>query len=404
MKRGRWALVAAGAVVCFFWVGQGAEPVRDYFEEGRAAYSRGDYPLAVDRLSEALARSPGDKRAQRLLVAAGQKITGKQALEQISLDDLRLMVSEANKVLDQRQKEIRRVLDELKIAQRESGKFTAEETVRACRGVDLLLDVTLGDDQESRQFRDYLHSVCANLKSALDRGILLRPEDEQRVFGYVAFCRSDWAVAAQTWEQALKINPSDTHLHELLAVAKANLAQQQIETKTVALLSKAETALSAHHDDEALDLLRKGINEFPGEERLMALYEKTQERVSKQAQERGVATHRERALAAQKKGQWLAAAQSWLAVLNADPLNAEAKENLDLLKHRLDPVVGPPAPTSPEDLKRSEELYTLGLIRYAEGDLEKSFVQFKKCLKINPHHEYARKALERVEEERKPLP
>lgn len=404
MKSGRRALIAAGAVVCLFVAGQGAEPVRDYFEEGRTAYSRGDYPLAVDRLSEALARSPGDKRAQRLLVAAGQKIMGKQAMDQVSLDDLRLMVSEANKALDQRQKEIRRVLDELKIAQRESGKFTPEETLRACRGVDLLLEVTLGDDQESRQFRDYLHSVCANLKSALDRGILLRPEDEKRVFGYVAFCRSDWEVAAQTWEQALKIHPSDPHLRELLDVAKINLAQQQIETKTVTLLSKAENALAANHDDEALDLLRKGIKEIPGEDRLMVLYEKTQERVSKQARERGVASHRDRALAAQKKRQWLAAAQSWLAVINVDPLNAEAKENLDLLSHRLEPVVKEASPPSPEIIKRSEEMYTLGLIRYAEGDLEKSSVQFKKCLKINPHHEYARKALERVEEERRPFP
>lgn len=404
MRKWNFGLVAAGAVLCLIVKSQGTESFRDYFEEGQAAYARGDYPLAVDRLSEALARSPGDKRAQRLLVAAGQKIIGKQTQNQISLDDLRLMVSEANKVLDQRQKEIRRVLDELKIAERESGKFTAEETLRACRGVDLLLKVTLGDDRESRQFRDYLHSVCANLKSALDRGILLRPEDEKRVFGYVAFCRSDWAAAVATWEQALKIQPSDPHLRELWAVAKKNLAQQRIETRTLALLSKAEASLVANNDGGALDLLQQGVKEFPEDERLATLFEKTQERVSKQACDRRVASYREKALAAQKNGQWLAAAQSWLEVLNADPSNAAAKENLDILRHRLEPSTASPAPLSPEVLERSEKIYTTGMILYAEGDLEKSSVQFKKCLEINPRHEYARKALERVEEERKPFP
>lgn len=38
----------------------------------------------------------------------------------------------------------------------------------------------------------------------------------------------------------------------------------------------------------------------------------------------------------------------------------------------------------------------MGLIRYAEGDLDKASAQFKSCLKINPGHDYARKALERV--------
>ena len=51
------------------------------------------------------------------------------------------MVGEANKVLDQRQKEIRRVLSELKIAQRESEKLDVykrqdEEVLLAATGAD----------------------------------------------------------------------------------------------------------------------------------------------------------------------------------------------------------------------------------------------------------------------------
>ena len=84
MNRGIWGGVAAAAVLGLYVCSQAAELPPDYYEEGRAAYARGDYPLAVDRLTEALLRGPGDKRAQRLLVSAGQKIMGKQALDTIS--------------------------------------------------------------------------------------------------------------------------------------------------------------------------------------------------------------------------------------------------------------------------------------------------------------------------------
>ncbi len=405
MKKGMILWVVTGAVVGLWAGGMGAEPLRDYLQEGRAAYDRGDYPLAVDRLTEAVVRFPTDKRAQRLLVAAGQKMVDKQALDQISLDDLRRMVSDANAVLEKRQKEIRRVLNELKIAQRASDKLTPEETLRACRGVDLLLEVTLGDDPESQQFRAYLRSVCANLKTALDRGILVRPEDEKRVFGYVAFCRSDWAAAAASWEEALKRQPKDLHLRELWTAAKAKEAQHRAEAKTAHVLSAAEAAMAAHEDEEALRLLREAMKEMPGEERLVALYEDTQERISNQSRQQQMADHRRKALANQKAGHWLEAAQQWLAMLNIDPLNVEARENLDQLRRHLSAPLpqGGATPTA-EAEKRSEKFYTIGLIRYADGDLDNAAAEFKNALEVNPSHEYARKALERVEEERRPFP
>jgi tetratricopeptide (TPR) repeat protein len=406
MNKEKFVGFAAVAVILFISGSQGAEPPRDYFQEGQAAYTRGDYPLAVDRATEALIRGPGDKRSQRLLVAASQKIIEQEKANQMSLDDLRRMVSEANKVLDDRQKEIRRVMDELKIAERESGKLTPEETLRACRGVDLLLEVTLGEDPESKRFRAYLHSVCGNLKTALDRGILLRPEDERRVMGYVAFCRSDWNTAVSSWGEALKIQPKDEHLRELWTSAKAKQVQQESEKRITQWINDSNAAIAAHRDEEALLILRGALKDYPGEERLVGLYEKTLERVSKRARDRMTTAQRKKAMAHQNAGRWVDAAQSWLALLKEDPLNMEARENLDLIRRRLEGTGGriavAPKTLPPDVLQQSEKFYTLGLIRYAEGDLDKASAQFKSCLKINPGHDYARKALERVEEERRP--
>lgn len=408
MIKGKYFGFAAGAVILLLIRCGGAEPPPDYFQEGQTAYARGDYRLAVDRLTEALIRGPGDKRAQRLLVAASQKMLEQEKADQLSLDELRRMVAEANTILEERQKELRRVLNELKIADRESRKLTPDETLRACRGVDLLLEVTLGDDPESERFRAYLHSVCSNLKTALDRGILMRPEDEQRVLGYVAFCRSDWATAAASWEEALKSQPKDQHLRELWTAAKSKQVQLETDKKIAQWITEADAALAAHREEEALVLLRRALKECPGEERLVAIYEDTLKRVEKRTRDRLTTAHRKKAIAHQNAGRWMDAAQSWLALLKEDPLNAEARENLDRIRHRLEGTGGrvgkTPFALPPDVIKQSEKAYTVGLIHYADGDLEKAVAQFKSCLKINPGHEYARKALERVEEEQSPSP
>jgi hypothetical protein len=151
-----------------------------------------------------------------LLAAAGQKLLDRDEAGKIPQEDLRRIIAQAEKVMETRRREIRRALGELKVAERASRRLAPQETLRACRGVDLVLDVTLGDDPDSRRFREYLHSVCSNLETALLSGVLVNPADEQRVLGYVAFCRTDWKEAASSWEQALKLQPKDEHLRDMV--------------------------------------------------------------------------------------------------------------------------------------------------------------------------------------------
>lgn len=206
--------------------------------------------------------------------------------------------------------------------------------------------------------------------------------------------------------EALKIQPKDEHLRELWTSAKAKQVQQESEKRITQWINDSNAAIAAHRDEEALLILRGALKDYPGEERLVGLYEKTLERVSKRARDRMTTAQRKKAMAHQNAGRWVDAAQSWLALLKEDPLNMEARENLDLIRRRLEGTGGriavAPKTLPPDVLQQSEKFYTLGLIRYAEGDLDKASAQFKSCLKINPGHDYARKALERVEEERRP--
>lgn len=399
-----------GAFLCVLIVGAmsvfGAEAGKDFFANGLAAYEKGDYASAIDQLTEALVHHPRDQRAQRLLVAAGQKMLNREEMGRVPQEDLRQIIDQAEKVMEARRREIRRALGELKVADRASRRLAPQETLRACRGVDLVLEVTLGDDPDSRRFRDYLHSVCGNLETALLSGIMLNLADEKRVLGYVAFCRGDWKEASSSWEQALRLQPKDEHLRNLWREADDRNRQAEALVRTNEIMAAAETAIAQNRGEDALALLKKGLAEFPGHEGLLALYEKTQKEVARQWRDQMVLFHRTEAFKKQRAGRWVEAAQSWLSVLAEDPLDPEAREQLERIRRQLAAGMGRAKEASPppstDALDTSEKLYTLGLLNYADGDLDSAVKNFRSCLKTNPSHAYARKALERVEEERKP--
>lgn len=403
----KWAAFA-GAALFMAIAGAGADSWGEkFYEDGEAAFHRGDYETAVDRLTRALLHHPSDARAQRLLTAAGEALSARQDLNRIPEEDLRAIIDRAERVLDERRREIRRALGALKSARRDSRRTTAEDTLRACRGVDLTLQVTLGDDPDSRRFRAYLHSLCANLEASLHAGVLIQPADEERIRGYVAFCRSEWDAAVGAWGRALESFPHDESLRALWAEAKRRRLETQTAARAADRLQAAETALREGRPDAALKALKEGLAEDPGNERMVALFEKTQARQTAQVRAGRVAHHRAKAIEDQRAERWVDAARSWLAVLSEDPLDEEARDALDGLGHRLETRPAPPPAaglSSAADLAAAEDLYTRGLIRYAEGDLHGAAEQFRACLERCPTHGYARKALDRVNEERRPPP
>ncbi|MBK8575928.1 MAG: HAMP domain-containing histidine kinase [Elusimicrobia bacterium] len=138
-----------------------------------------------------------------------------------------------------------------------------------------------------------------------------------------------------------------------------------------------------------LTLLKQGLTDSPGDERLLALLETIQQRVALHTRERLILFHRTNALKEQKEGRWMEAARSWLSVLREDPLNAQAREELDVIRRHWGERVDPNGKTngslvSQESADASEKFYTLGLISYADGDLDAAVVQFRACLAKKP--------------------
>ncbi len=372
------------------------------FSEGKAAFDRGEFAGAVDRFSKALLHRPEDPRAQKYLILAGQKLVQERSAEKIPLADLQKIVDEAQQVLEQRRNEMRQAVEMLRRAQKNAEAGSAADTLRACRGVELLMHVTLGDDAESRRIQEYLHSLCAELESTVSAGILLKEADVQRVLGYVAYCESDWAAARAHWDKALAAAPQDAHLAELRDSAAQREARQQAMDKAHDLFDRAQTALVAGEDDQALPLLEEASRLDPYNESVLLAWERTQARVNTAARLSAVKRHRQDALAGEEKGQWLEAAQGWLAILSQDPLNEEAKARLERIRLALSDSLGEASAGTRGTVEKTEEaeqMYTLGLLRYSEGRLVEAAENFQRSLQAQPDHAYARKALERVREE-----
>jgi|GEM_PF-724887 len=99
-------------------------------------------------------------------------------------------------------------------------------------------------------------------------------------------------------------------------------------------------------------------------------------------------------------------------LLKLDPENQQAKEylekcELELEKIRKAKIVQPkeekivPPPPPPPDPVQVEKHYQQGLIYYASGQLESAMKEFETVLKLDPKHEKAQQALEKVKKELK---
>lgn len=376
------------------------------FENGLALYRQADFPAAMDHFSRALLYRPHDRQIQYYVIQTGQKIVDQEMQEkQMPVAELRKIIETAETVLEQRRTEMRQTLEQLKLAYAKSQR--EDSLLESCHGVDMLMDISLGDDPESSEMKQYLHSLCSNLKKSMDSGWAARSEDIHRILGYIAFCQSLWPEAIKEWNQALALRPDDRHLKNILRRAEDNHKKEQLGIELNRELAEGNGALKAGLNQKAAALAESVLKSDPANAPARLLLEKAQSKMQEKFRQELLLKNRRLALQHQGKEMWIEAAQNWLSVLEIDPLDSDARKNLAKIKdglfNKLLNLTGPSAELSTDtaavDEQKAKQYYTLGLVQYSQGNLEKAAQNFKNCLKINPRDLLARKALSRVETE-----
>jgi tetratricopeptide (TPR) repeat protein len=356
----------------------------------------GSAPAAMDAFAQALAADPTDMEARRGLDLTGRRILETaQAVSFAPPTEVQSATRRAQEVLRRRSREMRAAMDTVRASYEPSGLTTRASLLRTCRGTDLQLRMALGNTPEDRLLKEDLHSTCVSLEKAGGDGPPAEAE-ALRVSGYLAYFQGEVGAALEKWDSALKLLPGDVTLKRVVVQTAAVLERDSRRVQVSETLARAEKKWAAHDEDGARRLYNEVLalepNNSTARERAAVLKRRETRRAE-------IGKHRRAALDYTAKGQAAEAAREWLAVLEWDPVNAEATRHLSERRAQL--LAAPPEQgASPRgDPRRAEERYALGLIHYAEGDLAGARRAFEECLSHDSRHPQARRALDRLRQQ-----
>ncbi len=374
--------------------------------EGIKAYESRNFGVAMDRFTHALLLSPSNPEIRNYISLTEQRLAQSSLNRPLNPAELQAIVRRAQEVLQRRRLKAAQTLEELKIAYKESELQNPNSLLEACRGIDIVVDVTLGDDSESLLIKHYVKSICAHVEKNAAKNADALAAQIQKIQGYLAFCRSDWRAAVDHWNHALEISPDDKHLAALLEHAKRHLERSRREAEVSRLIASGEQALAARQFAKASAFFDAVLNLNP-------YHQKALEQL-KISREKGhdfllapVAAWTRQALASQESGDLITAARYWLIILEIDPVNDSARRNLDrsrtaLMKElhsNINDAATDNGARSAAQNRAAKELYTLGLIQYSQSRLIEARSSLRDAARLNPDDGYIQNALKRVERE-----
>ena len=392
------ALVSAAAGAPF-------DAVDANFTAGVKAYESRNFGTAMDHLTQALLLSPSNAKIREYISLTQEGLEASEDVHRLDPVELQTMVKRAQEVLQRRRRQAAQTLNELKIASQESALQNPGALLEACRGIDIVVDVTLGDDSESLLIKHYVKSICAHLeKNAASRADAVAAQI-RKIQGYLAFCRSDWRQAVNHWSQALTAAPEDRHLRLLLERAKRHLEKSLRNEDVARLLSAGDEAFALKQFERAEATFDAALSLDPYNQRALERL-KISRRKAHDTLLAPISGWARQAAASQQSGDVVTAARHWLNILEIDPTDEPARRNLEKNRAALMNELHSTANTSADaaapgadQARESKRLYTLGLIQYSQSRLAESRTSLSKAANLNPNDSSIKNALERVKNE-----
>ncbi len=397
------AALAAGAM------DQPVTPVARHLDLGKEEFQRGNYGGAFDAFVWVLERAPENIEAKTYLTRIGeawqQRLNGadlsSEEREQALRDAVRLIAAKKKRLA-----ELDAQLDEIKRAL-ERGASDPEGLLHASRSLSRLQDAELGERILADQSQRYLATLQKELRSAISSNATFKnPKDIFLVRGYLWYYKGHLDAALREWERALALAPEDGMLREQIAWASKKKALLERGKTIQELLARAQEQIRRRNFEQAvLDWHSLVILEPQNDQYQKALADAEQQWRKAKADKK-LAQGENNLL----QGRITEASRQLLEAVEIDPTNTRALEQLKLIQNDLNQRVARsarPAPSpaagerkTPEALESSkkvaEEQYTLGLIYYSQGELEKARKALLTARDYDPGNEKAKTALDRV--------
>jgi tetratricopeptide (TPR) repeat protein len=270
------------------------------------------------------------------------------------------------------------------------------------------LNTILEESPGMDEARDQLDRATRLMAGRLKRGKFPTVQHQAAWEGLVFYNRADFEPAARSLRLALSagsIPPdlTDARVENYALLAEKKLALTLWRQERQILLLKAENARKDGDLATAKATYEQILNKDPGDadaraglENLGSVVKAVEKAVVKEVRRKEVPDLLAKGTIDMVHERYTDALESFHAVLQLEPGNAEAKEQINevqrLMKGRK-LYVPPVNVQSAADDKYREGLKLYGNEQYSEAE-----AAFEEALKIDPHHDDARQALKRLKE------
>ncbi len=178
---------------------------------------------------------------------------------------------------------------------------------------------------------------------------------------------------------------------------KKNNIKQKQHDKAIALAKQAKKMLNNGDVVNAIAKLSEAKTLAPNDPTILA-YIKEANSMKKSM----ISTHRNNAIAYEKKGWIKSALNEWNAILILDKNNKEAKNAVSKIQAKLDAEKKKKETakknTTTKKKQDPEKLYQQGYKYFLDGEYEKAIKKFEAVLEINPNHKKAKKYLKKAKD------
>ncbi|MBI4056030.1 MAG: tetratricopeptide repeat protein [Elusimicrobia bacterium] len=388
--------------------------VSQQLQAGKQNFEAGNYSRALDHFFEVLKFAPENIEAKIYITRIGE--SGRQ-LEQdarFTPEERKKALEEVALLLQKRKQKLSGLHHDLRQISRqlESANPDPQGLLKASLSLSRFKELEISDQILRNQSQAYIEVLQAQLRKAIQRGgVFQNPKDVLVARGFLWYYKDDYENALKEWRKALALSPGDSMLREQVEwVSKKKTLRER--DQTIQELFKQASALYAKGQyDQSLLYWKSLVVMEPDNKEFQRSMMSAQEKVRKTKSDQKFRDAKREL----ERGRLTSASQLFLEVLEIDPTHPQALEELKQIQHQLNQKLASfnqskkrsgsslreeraPMEITPSP-KLSEEQYTLGIIYYAQGDLEKARRALEDALQYDPANEKAKNALERIRAE-----
>jgi len=273
---------------------------------------------------------------------------------------------------------------------------------------DLIFQILQENSSDAEAQRE-LSELQSALRQTLDHGSNLSVPERFTLQGFYAYGQADYTSAFTAWQKGRSIMEQsypaaeaarmiqDLRFTNYEKIAQAHVEEDQQLAQREQNFEKGVALFKVGHFTQALELFRQIAIQDPqypqlGTYLVKAEAEAEQERARRLGQEKTARVNRliENGVARLEAQDYEKAARCFEEALALDPSHAQAQSYLTMAQSEINKT---------HDPKGAQMHYEAGLIDYASGKLEDAVREWRMTLRMDPEHEKAANALNKVQRE-----